>query len=207
MMSFTVAVADLQFVGHDLARPECVVTTARGDLFASDRRGGIMHLMPGGAQRFIAARGVDGFLPNGFSLLPDGGLATANIGHLGGAWRLLPDRELIPEVVEVEGMALPPTNFVHAELQHGGLRLWVSVITRHVPREQAFRREVADGYLVLKDRRGTRVVADGLSFTNENKVHPSGRFLYVNETIARRLSRFAILADGALGPRETVAVH
>ena len=93
-MSFTVAVSDLQFVGHGLARPECVVATARGDVFVSDRRGGIMHLMPGGGQRLIAGRGVEGFVPNGFSLLPDRSFAVANIGHLGGAWRLLPDGEL-----------------------------------------------------------------------------------------------------------------
>jgi streptogramin lyase len=36
-------------------------------------------------------------------------------------------------------------------------------------------------------------------------VDPSERWLYVNETIARRLSRFAIGARGDLGPRETVA--
>jgi hypothetical protein len=131
MMFFTVAVSDLQFVGHGLARPECVVATARGDVFVSDRRGGIMHLMPGGGQRLIAGRGIEGFVPNGFSLLPDRSFAVANIGHLGGAWRLMPDGELIPEVIEVKGMALPPTNFVHAEAQDDALRLWVSV--QHPP--------------------------------------------------------------------------
>jgi hypothetical protein len=204
-MFFTVAVSDLQFVGHHLARPECVVATARGDVFVSDRRGGIMHLTPGGGQRLVAARDVEDFVPNGFSLLPDRSFAVANIGHLGGAWRLLPDGELIPEVVAVEGMALPPTNFVHAEAQGGALRFWVSVSTRHVPREQAFRRDIADGYIVLKDGTDVRIVADGLGFTNETKIDPSGRWLYVNETMARRLSRFAIRDRGELGARETVA--
>jgi hypothetical protein len=204
-MGFRIGVADLQFIGQDLARPECVVTTASGDVFVSDKRGGITCLRADGRQSFLAGRAVDGFLPNGFSLLPDRSFAVANIGHLGGAWRLMPDGELIPEVIEANGMALPPTNFVHAEERDGGLRLWVSVSTRHVPREQAFAREIADGYVVLKDRKGVRIVADGLGFTNETKVDPSGRWLYVNETIARRLSRFAIGARGDLGPRETVA--
>jgi hypothetical protein len=205
MISFTVTVPNLQFVGRDLARPECVVATARGDVFVSDSRGGIMHLMPGGGQRLIAARGVEGFVPNGFSLLPDRSFAVANIGPQGGAWRLLPDGALIPEVIEVEGMTLPPTNFVHAEGQDGALRFWVAVSTRHVPREQAFRRDVADGYIVLKDGTDVRIVAEGLGFTNEIKLDPSGRWLYVNETMARRLSRFAIRDRGALGPTETVA--
>jgi SMP-30/Gluconolactonase/LRE-like region len=204
MTPFKVTVSDLEFVGRDLARPECVVTTATGDVYASDRRGGIVRLMPDGRQEFLAGRGVDGFLPNGFSLLPDRSFAVANIGHQGGAWRLMPDGELIREVVAVDGMALPPTNFVHAEHRSGELRLWISVSTRHVPREQAFRRDVADGYIVLKDQAGVCIVADGLGFTNEAKVDPSGRWLYVNETIARRLSRFPI-RDGDLGPRETIA--
>ena len=58
---------------------------------------------------------------------------------------------------------------------------------------------------MLKDRRGTRIVADGLGFTNENKTDPSGRFLFVNETMGRRISRFPIRDDAGLGPRETVA--
>jgi hypothetical protein len=116
---------------------------------------------------------VDGFLPNGFSLLPDRSFVVANIGHLSGAWRLMPDGELIPQVVEVKGMGLPPTNFVHAERKGAEVRLWVWVSTRHVPREQAFSRAVADGYIVLKDRTDVRIVADDLGFTNEVKMDPS----------------------------------
>jgi SMP-30/Gluconolactonase/LRE-like region len=205
MHELGVSVSDLQFIGQDLARPECVVGTARGDVYVSDKRGGITRLTPDGRREFIAGREVDGFLPNGFSLLPDRSFVVANIGHLGGAWQLMPDGELIPQVVEVKGMALPPTNFVHAERKGGEVRLWVSVSTRHVPREQAFRRDIADGYIVLKDKTDVRIVADGLGFANEVKVDPSGRWLYVNETIARRLSRFAIRARGDLGRRETVA--
>jgi hypothetical protein len=51
---------------------------------------------------------------------------------------------------------------------------------------------------------GAAIVADGLGYTNEVALHPSGRWLYVNETFAQRLSRFAVHADGGLGERETV---
>jgi hypothetical protein len=203
--SLAVSPSALGFVGRDLARPECVVATASGDLFASDRRGGITRIGADGAQTLVRARGVDGFLPNGFSLLPDRSFAIANLGPDGGAWRMLPDGALVPEVLEVEGMRLPATNFVNADHSRGGLRLWVSISTRQVPRERAFRRDAADGYILLKDDKGARIVADGLGFTNENKLDPSGRFLYVSETMARRLSRFAVHDDGSLGSRETVA--
>jgi hypothetical protein len=180
------------------------VVTARGDVFASDRRGGIARVHDDRPPELIQGRGVGHFLPNGFALLPDRSFMIANLGPAGGVWRMLPDGELVPELLEVDGMALPPTNFANAEQTMGTLRLWVSVSTRHVPREQAMRSDVADGYIVLKDARGARIVADGLGFTNENKLDPSGRWLYVNETMARRLSRFALKGEG-LGARETVA--
>jgi SMP-30/Gluconolactonase/LRE-like region len=203
-MALSVARADLSFVGQDLARPECVVVTARGDVFASDRRGGIARVHDGRPPELILGRGLEEFLPNGFALLPDRSFMIANLGPDGGVWRMLPGGELVPDLLEVDGMTLPPTNFVHVEHTSGALRLWVSVSTRKVPREQAMRSDVADGYIVLRDARGTRIVADGLGFTNENKLDPSGRWLYVNETMARRLSRFALKDDG-LGARETVA--
>jgi hypothetical protein len=180
------------------------VTTARGDVFASDRRGGIARVRDGRPADVILGRGVEQFLPNGFALLPDRSFMIANLGPSGGVYRMLPDGELLPELLEVDGMALPPTNFANAEHHSGALRLWVSVSTRKVPREQAMRSDTADGYIVLKDARGVRLVADRLGFANENKLDPSGRWLYVNETMARRLSRFALKGDG-LGARETVA--
>jgi SMP-30/Gluconolactonase/LRE-like region len=203
-MALSVTRADLAFVGQDLARPECVVVTARGDVFVSDRRGGIARVHEGRPPELILGRGVQEFLPNGFALLPDRSFMIANLGPSGGVWRMLPDGALAPELLEVDGITLPPTNLANAEHAAGTLRLWVSVSTRRVPREQAMRSDVADGYIVLKDGRGTRIVADGLGFTNENKLDPSGRWLYVNETMARKLSRFALKGDG-LGPRETVA--
>lgn len=203
-MAPSVALADMAFVGRDLARPECVVVTARGDVFASDRRGGVARVREEEPPELILAHGVDDFLPNGIALLPDRSFMVANLGPAGGVWRLLPDGELVPELLEVDGMSLPPTNFANVEHSTGAMRLWASVSTRRVPREGAMRSDVADGYIVLKDARGARIVADGLGFTNENKLDPSNRWLYVNETMARRLSRFAVKGDG-LGPRETVA--
>lgn len=204
-MPLALTVADLDFVGRDLVRPECVVTTANGALYASDKRGGIARVHPDQPPELLLGRGVADFLPNGFALLPDRSFVAANLGPSGGVYRLTAGGDLIPEVLEVEGTTLPPTNFVNADHSGGGLRLWISVSTRHVPREQAFRRDIADGYIVCADAEGARIVADDLGFANENKTHPSGRWLYVNETIARRLSRFEIRQGGTLGPRETVA--
>jgi hypothetical protein len=79
------------------------------------------------------------------------------------------------------------------------------VSTRLVPRTLARKPGHADGFIVCVDRRGARVVAEGLGYTNECKVDPAGDWLYVNETFGKRMSRFALLPNGDLGARETVA--
>jgi sugar lactone lactonase YvrE len=56
----------------------------------------------------------------------------------------------------------------------------------------------------MQDARGTRIVADGLGFTNEALVDPSGAYLYVNETYTRRFSRFPLKKNGDLGRKEVV---
>ena len=52
------------------------------------------------------------------------------------------------------------------------------------------------------DANGSRIVADDVDFANENKVHPSGEWLYVNETMGRAVVRYAIRSNGDLGPKE-----
>jgi sugar lactone lactonase YvrE len=73
-----------------------------------------------------------------------------------------------------------------------------------VPRILGCRSDCDDGFIVVMDRSGARIVADGLGYANEVAIDPSGRWLYVNETFVRRLSRFALHANGDLGARETV---
>ena len=200
--NFSVEVGDLDFVGRDLNRPECVLATASGDIFVADGRGGVAMLRPDGEVRLVLGHNGPGdFIPNGIALLADRSFLIANIGAEGGVWHMAPDGALRPHLLEVEGRRLPPTNFVTTD-DVG--RVWVTVSTWHVPRADARRKGHADGFVILMDEHGARVVAEGLGFTNEAKVDPSGGRLYVNETIARRLSRFAIRSDSTLGPRETV---
>lgn len=193
----------VEFIGPAVKRPECVVVTASGDVFASDGRGGVSHHQPDGTCRVILARDP-GFelIPNGIALLRDRSLLLANISPHGGVWSLTLDGALSPFLLEVEGERIPQTNFVGID---DADRTWITVSTRHVPMATGAVKGVADGYVVLVDRRGARVVADGLGFTNEAKVDPSGQWLYVNETVGQRMSRYRILSGGSLGPRETVS--
>lgn len=205
-MTINVSLTDIDFVGDDLQRCECVMTTRSGDLFMPDKRGGVSILRADGRVEHVYAKSKpDQFLPNGIALLPDRSWLIADLG-LGGVYHLQKDGTLEPFLTEVDGRRLEPTNFVGIDREG---RTWITVSTRLVPREQAMRKGHADGYIVMVPPGGgkPRVVAEGIGFTNEAIVDPSGQWLYVNETIARRTSRYPILADGSLGARETFAQY
>lgn len=195
----------LDWLGEDLSRPECVLVTRSGDLFAADWRGGVTHRRAEGCQaRFLGQLPDGGDLrPNGIALLEDGSFLIAHLGdEAGGVYRLERNGRVTPWLLSVDGEPLPPTNFV---LRDGSGRTWVTVSTRRVPRSDAYRRQGGDGFIVCVDASGrAAVVADGLGYTNEVALHPSGRWLYVNETFGRRLSRFPLHADGSLGAKEVV---
>lgn len=202
MTTTSVPVASLVPVGTHLSRPECVVAVSSGALYVPHWPAGVTGLGRDGSQRTWTARGstVD-LRPNGIDLEPNGFFLLANLGDNGGVWRLGRDGTIAPVLLEVDGVALPPVNFVTVD-RHG--RIWISVSTRHVPRQLAWRPDIRDGFVVLLDTRGARVVADGLHYTNEVRPDPDGEWLYVVETFGRRLRRFPIRPDGELGPAETV---
>jgi sugar lactone lactonase YvrE len=193
------------FLGTGLVRPECVLATAAGDLYSADWRGGVAHLQPDGTQTLYGGATADlpeGARPNGIALERDGSFLFANLGsEIGGVWRIDRRSQISPVLTEVDGASIPPSNFVVRD-ELG--RLWLTVSTRVAPRSLDYRRSAKTGFIVLLDERGARIVADGLGFTNECAIDPTGRYLYVNETYARRLSRFPLRPDGELGPKEVV---
>lgn len=198
------SLADLRFVGTGLVRPECVLANAAGDLFTADWRGGVAQLRADGSQVLYAGPGPTGetLKPNGIALLRDGSFLLAHLGNdEGGVFRLHRNGQVTPWLLKVDGVDLPPTNFV---VEDAAGRFWVTVSTRLKPRALGYRRSCNDGFIVRVDARGASIVADGLGYTNEVAVDPSGQWLYVNETFARRLSRFALRADGSLGPKQVV---
>jgi sugar lactone lactonase YvrE len=198
------ALPALGHIGAGLTRPECVLTTRAGDIYTSDWRGGVAHIRPDGSQTLYRADAIDGqpLKPNGIALNADGSFLLAQLGAGdGGVYRLTRDGELTPFLRTVDGLDLPPTNFVVADAAG---RTWITVSTRRTPRALGYRKDCDDGFIVLVDGKGARIVADGLGYTNECAVHPSGLWLYVNETFTRRLSRFPLRADGSLGAKEVV---
>lgn len=192
-----------EFIGSGLNRPECVLCTSDGSVFTADWRGGVSHIHPDGSVTGLFTDGnPSGVLPNGIALEKEGTFLLADLGAQGGLWRLHRDGQVEPVLREVDGEELPPANFVLVDSRG---RTWLTVSTRLQPRALGYRSDVADGFIVLLDGGGTRIVADGLGYTNEVQIDASGDYLYVNETFARRTSRFPLHEDGSLGRRETVA--
>lgn len=192
----------LDFVGGGLNRPECVLATAAGNLYTADWDGGVARIDSNGrTEKYLAREPGFDLKPNGIALCSDGSFYIAHLGDEGGIFRLQRNGQLEQVVSEIDGEALPPANFVLLDAQG---RLWITVSTRLTPRARDYRPDAASGFIALLDKRGVRVVADGLGYTNEVAISPDGRWLYVNETFGRRLSRFRLTEEGLNGPRETV---
>ena len=197
--------AALSFAGAGLVRPECVLAAGDGTLYTADWRGGVAATHPDGSHVLFAGALPGGrpLRPNGIALRRDGSFLLADLGETaGGVFALDRQGGVRPFLEQVDGIELPPTNFVFEDKDD---RVWITVSTRRVPRAAAYRADVADGFVVLVDRRGARIVADGLGYTNEAALSADGAWLYVNETFGRRLSRFRVDGDGSLAGRETVA--
>lgn len=196
----------IQYIGHGLNRPECVLSHISGLVLVPDwsGQGGVSAIFPDGSvRRHLAAAPPFPLKPNGIALAEGGDILIAHLGaETGGVWRLRPDGSVTDEIIEVDNVPLPPSNFCHLDANG---RQWLSVSTRQLPRAAAYRGDIADGFIVLRDDGGTRIVADGLGYTNECLVHPDGERLFVNETFGRRLSCFDIGSDGSLLNRRTVA--
>lgn len=189
------ALSDLRTLGPGLNRPECVLATPQGTVYAPDWTLGIARIaLDGTIGRAIEADLiVRGFLPNGIALTPEGDFLFANLGEVGGVWRVGPTGPAAPFAIEVEGRPIPPANFVLVD----GERVWITVSADRRGHAHFTDRETT-GQILLVEGSRARVVADGLTWTNEMRLSPDRRFVFVNETFACRTTRFVLAADGSL---------
>lgn len=192
---FTLDLAELQFVGRDLHRPESVLAEKDGTLWMSDTRGLVTRMDPDGAQTVL---GDVGHEPNGLAMDTDGALYNANIGD-GNVYKLYRDGSYEVLLDQVDGRPLGAPNFVFIDRKD---RLWISISTRESIWFMAAASPRPDGYIVLIDENGPRVVGDGLYFTNEIRLDADERYLYVAETMKCRIVRFPVNEGGSLGEKE-----
>jgi sugar lactone lactonase YvrE len=204
MKKFRLAFSDIDYVGRDLRRPECVLTTATGDLYVSDERGGVTHIKPDGTCHLFKGLTPTGNLlsANGFAMLKDGSFLIAPLCG-GGVYRLDRRQNISVFLDAVDGHPLACPNFVLLDDKN---RIWICCLTRQARNTlNTYTRDQRDGYIVLVDHKGARVVADNIGYPNEIRIDPTGKYLYTNETLAARLLRFPLGEDGTLGAAQVVA--
>lgn len=186
---------DLAQTGSGLNRPECVLAARDGSLYTGDWTLGIARTAPDGTTGPAVEADLiaQGFLPNGIALMADGDFLFANLGETGGVWRVGPRGEARPFATEVAGRAIPPANFVLVD----GDRVWITV-SASTRKHAHFTAEEKTGQILLVQDGRVTVAADGLTWTNELRVSPDRKYLFVNETFACRTTRYEVSADGVL---------
>jgi len=196
--SFRLTAADLVPFGQGLQRPECVWVDREG-VWASHARGGVCRVHPDREPELLGAGIAD---PNGFSRRPDGSFVVAGLSD-GRLYHITPQGRTRVLLDSIDGVPLGAVNYACADGAH---RIWLSVMTRHLPWIPAMQSKERDGYILRIDEDGARteIVADGLDLTNEVKISPDGRHLYAVETLGGRVSRFPIRPDGSLGAKELI---
>lgn len=65
--------------------------------------------------------------------------------------------------------------------------LWISISTREQDYFQAVASPRPDGYIILIDEKGPRIVGDGICITNEIRMDAEEQYLYVVETMKCRI--------------------
>lgn len=210
---FEVDPASIRTIGHDLQRPECILAESDGSLWSADARGGVMHIRPDGSQKLItqsersdfaeagsdAERFTQGTLPNGLAFARNGDILVSNFGT-DRLERMKRSGETEVIYDTIDGRAIGKVNFV---LRDSRDRIWITVSTMVPNWMEAASSRISDGYVALADDKGLRIVADGLSFTNEIRFDALEEWLYVVETTAMKITRFRTEPDGSLGSRET----
>jgi len=194
---FRLELSDLTYTGRDLVRPESVLALPDGTLWTSDGRGGVTRIDPDGSQQFID--GLGGSEPNGMAMADDGSLIVANLG-MSKVQKLHPDGHVSDVLTEVDGVSITTPNFVFLDSRN---RLWLSVMTRAPHWWPAAATPRPDGYIVLIDEQGPRIVADGLFLTNEVRLDAQEDYLYAVETMKNHMIRFRVQPDGSLTDKET----
>jgi gluconolactonase len=212
VLDFGIDKSALRYIGSDLQRPECILAERDGTLWSADARGGVVQILPDGAQSIVtqkrseqfsgssseANRYLQGTLPNGMAFARNGDFLIANFGTdcleamtRDGTSRVLAD--------SIDGQPIGKVNFV---LRDSHDRLWVTISTRLKNWMHALRTDLKDGYIARYEAGQFRIVADGFGFTNEIRFDANEEFLYVVETTGGCITRLRINQRGDLADRE-----
>jgi sugar lactone lactonase YvrE len=189
-------IEQVRTVGAGLLRPEGVMAADDGHIYTADARGCCSRIAGDGSTSFF---GTLGGTPNGICLDKKGNCIIANIGN-GEVQLLSGDGSHLVLLTAAQGKRMYTPNFPFIDFSG---RLWVSNSTDDPNIDSSLRSPVPDGCLVLiAENREPQIVADGICFANGVAVDQTEKYVYVAETMKRRILRFLIKDDSSLGARE-----
>ena len=190
-----ISLEQVKTIGEGLLRPEGVMALDDGSLYAADGRGRCARIGRDGRTSFF---GAVGGAPNGICIDCHGHCIIANIGN-GEVQSLSPDGNHAVLMTQVDGIRMPSPNFPFIDSRE---RLWVSISTKRPDLEDAFRSPAPDGCIVRLHNGTSVIAAEGIFFANGIALDPAEQFLYVAETLQKRILRYPLRGDGSLGPQE-----
>ena len=185
----------IKTIGTGLVRPEGVMAADDGTIYTADGRGQCARIEKNGKTAFF---GNLGGLPNGLCLDSEGNCIVANIGN-GQVQSLSPGGRHRVLLTEADGKRMGTPNFPFIDSKN---RLWVSNSSDHEDLGAALQRPVPDGSIVLLEKNRSRIVSNGICFANGLTLDAEEKYLYVAETMERRILRYQITEDGSLSGRE-----
>jgi sugar lactone lactonase YvrE len=188
-------VADLQYLGTDLHRPENVLGFRDGTVFVSSNQGFITRIEPDGSQLRIGS--TEGAAPTTMALESDRSLIVNDTSD-GNVHRLDFDGTYETIIDEIDGEPLGAANYVLLDRRD---RLWIAVASRTRPPRSALE-ATEDGCIAVVEDGRARIVADGFRWPNEVRLDADEKWAYVPETMGGRVVRLPVSENGDLGQRE-----
>jgi len=191
-----IPLSSLRKIGVGLVRPEDVVVSRDGRVWASDQNSACAEILPDGSLRRV---GKAGGAPNGINMDLDGNILIANF--LDGPLQRLnvTTGEVTTVLAEVDGVKIAHANYPQVDSDGN---IWCTNSTFAEPWELALDGR-ADGYLFRIAPDGSAaILADGIQFANGIALDASETHIYVCQTTACNVLRYAIHADGSLGAPE-----
>lgn len=185
-------------IAEGIERPEDVVVSREGRVFASDHRATVAEIFPDGTfKRLGPKRGA----PNGINIDGRGRIVVANFGIYDGEAGPLEVfdpgtgiRDIL--LATVEGRTLTASNY---PLIDSSGHIWCANSTSAPTWQEALDRR-ADGFLyVLRSDGTSSIVADGLRFPNGLAISADEQTLFCCQTTGCDVLRFPILPGGRLG--------
>lgn len=196
---------DIRFLGHDLHKPTSILATPDNYLWVTDARGGVVKISvaTGEQQLILDQHSIDknNDQPNSIVFVDKQKLMMANIARSRIEIFDLTTRSRKSLYDSIDGMPIGKVNYLIPDSKN---RIWLSVSTRAQTHHlQALNPDLTDGYIALIENDQIRIVADGFSFTNEIRLDAKEEYLYIAETMGRRINRMKVHPNGTLTDRET----